>query len=209
MKIVLASQSPRRRELLQKAGISFSIRNIEISEEIYTEENPQDYVLRMAETKAKEGAKHEENALVIGADTIVCIDNEILGKPKDKEDAAEILNKIKGRTHLVYTGVSLNISKSEKTVSFVEKTEVHFAEMTDKEISDYIETGEPMDKAGAYGIQDKGALFVKRINGCFYNVMGLPLRRVYEELNILTEGEEIERKELEQTHYNERLSRGE
>lgn len=209
MKIVLASQSPRRRELLQKAGISFSIRNIEISEEIYKEENPQDYVLRMAETKAKEGAKHEENALVIGADTIVCIDNEILGKPKDKEDAAKILNKIKGRTHLVYTGVSLNISKSEKTVSFVEKTEVHFAEMTDKEISDYIETGEPMDKAGAYGIQDKGALFVKRINGCFYNVMGLPLRRVYEELNILTEGEEIERKELEQTHYNERLSRGE
>lgn len=209
MKIVLASQSPRRRELLQKAGIPFSVRNIEISEEIYKEENPQDYVLRMAETKAKEGAKHEENALVIGADTIVCIDNEILGKPKDKEDAAEILNKIKGRTHLVYTGVSLNISKSEKTVSFVEKTEVHFAEMTDKEISDYIETGEPMDKAGAYGIQDKGALFVKRINGCFYNVMGLPLRRVYEELNILTEGEEIERKELEQTHYNERLSRGE
>ncbi len=197
MKIILASQSPRRRELLQKAGIPFSIRNIEISEEIYKEEKPQDYVLRMAETKAKEGAQQEENAIVIGADTIVCIDNEILGKPKDKEDAANILKKIKGRKHLVYTGVSLNMNKSEKIVSFVEKTEVHFAEMSEEEISDYIETGEPMDKAGAYGIQDKGALFVKKINGCFYNVMGLPLRRVYEELNILTEGENIEREELE------------
>ncbi len=190
MNIILASQSPRRRELLKKIDISFTARNIDISEEIYNEENPQDYVLRMAETKAAEGAKKEGNALVIGADTIVCIDNEILGKPKDKEDAAKILNKIQGRKHFVFTGVSLNLNNGEKVVSFIEKTEVNFAEMSQEEIEGYIETGEPMDKAGAYGIQDTGALFVKSINGCFYNVMGLPLRRVYEELNILIKGEE-------------------
>lgn len=205
MKIILASQSPRRRELLKKIGIPFSARNIDISEEIYKEENPQDYVLRMAETKAKEGAKNEKDALVIGADTIVCIENEVLGKPKDKKDAARILKKINGRKHLVYTGVSLNKRNGQKVVTFVEKTEVYFAHMTDKEIADYIETGEVMDKAGAYGIQDKGALFVKGINGCFYNVMGLPLRRIYEELNILLEGEECETTDL-QTHNNEGLS---
>ncbi len=190
MEIILASQSPRRRELLKKMDISFSVRNIDISEEIYNEENPQDYVLRMAETKAAEGARTEKNALVIGADTIVCIDNEILGKPKDKEDAAKILNKIQGRKHFVFTGVSLNLDNGEKVVSFIEKTEVNFAKMSHEEILNYIETGEPMDKAGAYGIQDKGALFVKSINGCFYNVMGLPVRRIYEELNILIKGEE-------------------
>lgn len=190
MEIILASQSPRRRELLKKMDISFSVRNIDISEEIYNEENPQDYVLRMAETKAAEGARTEKNALVIGADTIVCIDNEILGKPKDKEDAAKILNKIQGRKHFVFTGVSLNLNNGEKVVSFIEKTEVIFAKMSQEEILNYIETGEPMDKAGAYGIQDKGALFVKSINGCFYNVMGLPVRRIYEELNILIKGEE-------------------
>ncbi|NCC81144.1 MAG: septum formation protein Maf [Clostridia bacterium] len=190
MEIILASQSPRRRELLKKMDISFSVRNIDISEEIYNEENPQDYVLRMAETKAAEGARTEKNALVIGADTIVCIDNEILGKPKDKEDAAKILNKIQGRKHFVFTGVSLNLDNGEKVVSFIEKTEVIFAKMSQEEILNYIETGEPMDKAGAYGIQDKGALFVKSINGCFYNVMGLPVRRIYEELNILIKGEE-------------------
>lgn len=190
MEIILASQSPRRRELLKKMDISFSVRNIDISEEIYNEENPQDYVLRMAETKAAEGARTEKNALVIGADTIVCIDNEILGKPKDKEDAAKILNKIQGRKHFVFTGVSLNLDNGEKVVSFIEKTEVNFAKMSREEILNYIETGEPMDKAGAYGIQDKGALFVKSINGCFYNVMGLPVRRIYEELNILIKGEE-------------------
>lgn len=190
MEIILASQSPRRRKLLKKMDISFSVRNIDISEEIYNEENPQDYVLRMAETKAAEGARTEKNALVIGADTIVCIDNEILGKPKDKEDAAKILNKIQGRKHFVFTGVSLNLDNGEKVVSFIEKTEVNFAKMSREEILNYIETGEPMDKAGAYGIQDKGALFVKSINGCFYNVMGLPVRRIYEELNILIKGEE-------------------
>ncbi len=129
----------------------------------------------MAETKAAEGAKKEGNALVIGVDTIVCIDNEILEKPKDKEDAAKILNKIQGRKHFVFTGVSLNLNNGEKVVSFIEKTEVNFAEMSQEEIEGYIETGEPMDKAGVYGIQDTGALFVKSINGCFYNVMGLPL----------------------------------
>jgi len=190
MNIILASQSPRRRELLKKLDISFSVRNIDISEEIYIEESPQDYVLRMAETKAAEGARTEKDALVIGADTIVSVDNEILGKPKDKEDAAKILNKIQGRKHFVFTGVSLNLNNGEKVVSFIEKTEVTFAEMSQQEIEKYINTGEPMDKAGAYGIQDKGALFVNKIDGCFYNVMGLPLRRIYEELNILIKGEE-------------------
>lgn len=192
MEIILASQSPRRQELLKKFNLPFKIRISPIDEEIYRGEAPKAYVLRMAESKARVVAEEEEEALVIAADTIVLLDGEILGKPKDKEDAARILGKIQGRKHLVLTGVSLNKRNNEKKRSFVEATEVDFAPMTSEEIQTYIATGQPLDKAGAYGIQDMGALFVKGISGCYYNVMGLPLRRIYEEINILIEGEIIE-----------------
>lgn len=189
MRIVLASQSPRRKEIMEKLKIPFFVRTIQISEEVYRGEDPYDYVLRMAETKAAKIAELEKEALVIGADTIVCLEKEILGKPCDEEDAFRMLDKIKGKSHIVYTGVCMNYNNGEKIISFVEKTEVFFADMTRKEIQDYIRTGEPMDKAGAYGIQDKGAIFVKGIKGCFYNVMGLPIHRVYEELKKLNEGD--------------------
>ena len=189
MKIVLASQSPRRKEIMEKLKIPFLVRRSEVCEELYIGEEPCDYVLRMAEAKAAEVAEFEKEALVIGADTIVCLDNEILGKPRDKEDAYRILCKIKNRNHVVYTGICMNQNNGENIISFVEKTEVSFADMSQREILEYIESGEPMDKAGAYGIQDRGALFIKKINGCFYNVMGLPVRRIYEELKKLNEGE--------------------
>ncbi len=197
MEIILASQSPRRQELLKKLDLPFRVRISPIDEEIYRGEDPRLYVLRMAETKAAVVAEKEENALVIGADTIVLLDGQILGKPKDQDDAARILEKIQGRKHLVLTGVSLNKRNNEKTISFVEETEVDFAPMTRAEIQTYIATGQPLDKAGAYGIQDRGALFVRGISGSYYNVMGLPLRRIYEEINILIEGEVIEEKDHE------------
>lgn len=197
MEIILASQSPRRQELLKKLDLPFRVRISPIDEEIYRGEDPRLYVLRMAETKAAVVAEKEEKALVIGADTIVLLDGQILGKPKDQDDAAKILEKIQGRKHLVLTGVSLNKRNNEKTISFVEETEVDFAPMTRAEIQTYIATGQPLDKAGAYGIQDRGALFVRGISGSYYNVMGLPLRRIYEEINILIEGEVIEEKDHE------------
>lgn len=195
MELILASQSPRRQELLKKFNYPFRIRIFPIDEEIYEGEDPRHYVLRMAASKAEATAEHEEGSLVIGADTIVVLDGEILGKPKDEEDAVRILEKIQGKKHLVLTGVSLNKRKNEEVVTFLEETQVDFAPMTREEILNYLSTGQPLDKAGAYGIQDMGALFVKGIRGCYYNVMGLPLRRIYEELNILLEGEEIEGKE--------------
>lgn len=197
MEIILASQSPRRQELLKKLDLPFRVRISPIDEEIYIGEDPRLYVLRMAETKAAVVAEKEEKALVIGADTIVLLDGQILGKPKDQDDAARILEKIQDRKHLVLTGVSLNKRNNEKIISFVEETEVDFAPMTRAEIQTYIATGQPLDKAGAYGIQDRGALFVRGISGSYYNVMGLPLRRIYEEINILIEGEVIEEKDHE------------
>lgn len=181
--IILASASPRRRELLTQAGFVFTVK-VSDAEEIITEKEPDKIVRELAFLKAKVVAASEEDALVIGADTIVAAEGKVLGKPHSREEAFSMLSMLQGKTHQVYTGVALFTKKAEKETQkvFAEKTEVTFYPMTEKEIWDYIDTGEPMDKAGAYGIQGRAAVYVEKICGDYNNVVGLPVARLYQEL---------------------------
>ena len=183
MKIVLASASPRRAELLKNIGLEFSVRPDD-SEEISTPGlDPAETVKELARNKASNVAGKIRNAgvldsgevLVIGADTVVVSNGEILGKPTDETDAERTLRRLSGNRHEVYTGISVIEAFSGREVCDFEATEVEFRDISDEEIAAYIRTGEPMDKAGAYGIQNLGALFVKRIEGDYFNVVGLPL----------------------------------
>ena len=183
MKIVLASASPRRAELLKNIGLEFSVRPDD-SEEISTPGlDPAETVKELARNKASNvagkirnaGGLGDEEVLVIGADTVVVSNGEILGKPTDETDAERTLRRLSGNRHEVYTGVSVIDTFSGREVCDHEATVVEFRDISDEEIAAYIRTGEPMDKAGAYGIQNLGALFVKRIEGDYFNVVGLPL----------------------------------
>ena len=186
-KIILASASPRRKELLAKAGISFTVIPA-AGEEKRTSENPGEAVQQLARDKAEwvaqSPAECEEGTLVIGSDTIVVFENRILGKPKDRRDAAETLEKLQGNTHQVYTGVSVLERKAGKWVehTFFESTDVTFYPVSREEIQDYIATGEPMDKAGSYGIQGLFGIYVKGICGDYNNVVGLPVARLFHEM---------------------------
>lgn len=179
-KLILASGSPRRKELLTTAGLEFEIIVADVDEVIPEEAEPQDVVKSLALQKAEAVAKNYPDCIVIGADTIVVNDNTILGKPKSEEDAVEMLCALSGRTHYVCTGVALVCG--ERAKSFCETTEVEFHSLTRDEIVSYVKTGEPMDKAGAYGIQGKGCVLVKQIVGDYFNVVGLPVSKVYREL---------------------------
>ena len=186
-KIILASASPRRKELLAKAGISFTVIPA-AGEEKRTSENPGEAVQQLARDKAEWVAQSlaecEEGTLVIGSDTIVVFENRILGKPKDRRDAAETLEKLQGNTHQVYTGVTVLERKAGKWVehTFFESTDVTFYPVYREEIQDYIATGEPMDKAGSYGIQGLFGIYVKGICGDYNNVVGLPVARLFHEM---------------------------
>lgn len=186
-KIILASASPRRKELLAKAGISFNVIPA-AGEEKRTSENPGEAVQQLARDKAEWVAQSlaecEEGTLVIGSDTIVVFENRILGKPKDRRDAAETLEKLQGNTHQVYTGVTVLERKAGKWVehTFFESTDVTFYPVSREEIQDYIATGEPMDKAGSYGIQGLFGIYVKGICGDYNNVVGLPVARLFHEM---------------------------
>jgi septum formation protein len=191
VRLILASTSPRRAEILRAAGIPFEVVAANIDETRHPNEPPRDYVLRLAEAKARAavakfvaGNPHE-NAIVIGADTTVEIDGAILAKPESTEDARRMLERLSGRTHEVYTGVALVPVPSGDARIFVEITRVEFAPLDAAEIAHYVASGEPNDKAGAYAIQGLGGKFVRRIEGCYFNVMGLPLSRVYSELKSL------------------------
>lgn len=175
-KIVLASKSPRRRELLSGFVDDFQI-IADDSEEVIDENiTPEETVQRLAMQKARNVAeKDDAEALVIGADTVVFIDGKILGKPANRAEASEMLHMLSGRDHHVCTGLAIIDNKVQRSYCGFERTVVHFRHLTDDEISKYIETGEPMDKAGAYGIQNIGALFVENIKGDYFNVVGLPL----------------------------------
>lgn len=183
VKIFLASKSPRRRKLLKLLGIKFKSFAVDLHEEILDGEHPVQTVKRLALHKSQAAVKKIDSGIVITADTIVVLDKKIIGKPKSKNDAFDILSKLSGRTHTVYTGfVIQNIAKKKRIIDY-EKTEVTFRKLSYAEIRDYINTGSPMDKAGAYGIQDDfGAVFVSRIDGCYYNVVGLPLAKLYKSL---------------------------
>ena len=190
-KIILASASPRRRELLERAGLSFTVMPAS-GEEKRSSEDPAEVVLQLARDKASAVAdtlaECEEGTLVIGSDTIVVFENRILGKPKDKEDAAQTLEKLQGNTHQVYTGVAMLVYGEDgeaKEICHAERTEVFVHEMSDEEIRNYIASGEPMDKAGAYGIQGKFAAYIDKIEGDYYNVVGLPVAYVYQQLKAL------------------------
>lgn len=177
MKIVLASQSPRRRQLLGQMGLEFTTKSPEVDESRFDGLPPRQLVATLSREKARHIAAGEDpDTLVIGSDTVVVLDETILGKPADKADAARMLTALSGRTHHVCTGVTL--CRGDKEVTEVEETEVTFRPLTAEEIAAYIATGEPMDKAGAYGIQGLGALLVEGIQGDYNCVMGLPVYRL-------------------------------
>jgi len=172
--MILASQSPRRRELLGLISENFSVIPAQIEENIPNGTKLEDTPLLIARQKARRVAVSHLGEMVLGADTIVAIDGVILGKPRDEAHAAAMLRMLSGRFHSVYTGVWI-VFEDCREMGFTERTDVEFYPLTEREIADYVATGEPMDKAGAYGIQDRGALLVKRIVGDYYNVMGLPV----------------------------------
>ena len=185
--IYLASKSPRRRKLLKQLNLKFKSFSVDLDEKIHPNERPFFTVKRLSKEKLEMAKLKIKNGIIITADTIVVLDNHILGKPKDKKDAFRILKILSGRTHIVYTGYSVYNSINKKIISEFEKTEVTFRDLTDSEILEYIAGGSPMDKAGAYGIQDDfGAVFIKKINGCYYNVVGLPLAKLYHALLRIT-----------------------
>jgi septum formation protein len=176
VRVVLASQSPRRRQLLELIGIPHEVRPADIDESLVVGELPERYVERLAREKAEVVAATETDALVIGADTTVVIDEIILAKPSDVIDAEEMIRRLSGRSHTVMTAVAA--SHGGRTVSAVEIVDVTFRPLDDDEIRRYVATGEPMDKAGAYGIQGYGATIVRRIDGDYFAVMGLSLVRL-------------------------------
>ena len=188
--LVLASASPRRRELLRQAGFSFEVHPAHIPEEPLEGEDPIAYVTRLARKKAEavfreltaanraavHGSLDGKSLAVLGADTTVTLDRTILGKPADAADAARMLRLLSGRTHRVMTGVALVTAKGVEVAA--EATAVRFLTLSDEEIAAYVATGEPMDKAGAYAIQGRAARWIPRIEGCYFNVVGLPLALV-------------------------------
>jgi len=174
--LVLASASPRRRELLHNAGIPFVVQPAHIPEEPLPGESAQACAERLAREKARAVSARRAGDLILGADTVVVVNREILGKPRDPADAARMLRLLSGRTHQVITGVCL-LGSSEETCS--EITQVFMNTLSEAEIQDYVSTGEPMDKAGAYAIQGRASRWISRIEGDYFNVVGLPISLVY------------------------------
>jgi septum formation protein len=180
--LVLASQSPRRAEILRQAGIPFAIRIAQVDETPLADEPPEHYVRRLAEAKALAvDAAAEE--IVLGADTTVVVGSEMLAKPADPADARRMLEALAGRCHKVLTGICLR--RGTELLQDCATTQVWFAPLSPREIEDYVASGEPMDKAGAYGIQGLASKFIERIDGCYFNVVGLPVALVYRHLGTL------------------------
>jgi septum formation protein len=186
--LILASKSPRRAEILRHAGFTFRVRAADIDESRHGRESARTHVLRLAREKARavaEGLGENDRAIVVGADTVVAIGGKILAKPQDVREARSMLRLLNGKTHQVLTGVSILSLPDGKELTHVESTRVHFLKLSKKEIEDYIHTGEPFDKAGGYGIQGIAGRFIDRIDGCYFNVMGLPISRVWSMLRRL------------------------
>ena len=187
MKIILASNSKRRKDLLKKINLDFEIIISDFDESSIpiNHLNPKKYCTKLAFEKAGKVSKKFKDDLIIGADTIVYFDNTIIGKPKDKKDAFKYLKKLSNNTHYVYTGVSILNYNLNLNTSLIDETKVTFNKLSDNEINYYIDNYKPYDKAGAYGIQDWSSIFVKKIDGCFYNVVGFPLSKFYKLFNTL------------------------
>lgn len=179
MKLVLASKSPRRSEILKNAGIDFTVRVADADETIPEGTKPEDAVVFLAARKAM-AVPRENDEVVLGADTVVVLDDMILGKPKDKNDAFDMIKRLSGRVHSVFTGVCA--IGNGISLTFAEETKVEFYPLSDNEIYDYINTNEPYDKAGAYGIQGLASKFIRGIEGDYFNVVGLPVSSVYKKI---------------------------
>lgn len=189
--LILASGSPRRKKLLSMLGLSFEVIPSGIEEIIDPEKRPSKIVEDLAYLKGITVANDHPNSLVIAADTIVILNNKILGQPADNSEAVEMLQSLSGRTHEVYTGVALiktdEFAEAIREIRFHERTKVTFASLSESEILEYVQTGSPMDKAGAYGIQDeRGALYISGIEGDYYNVVGLPIHKFYQKMKQIT-----------------------
>lgn len=187
IRLILASNSPRRRELLRNAGFEFDVRPSGVEESRLPHESPEDFTRRLARDKALDVARQSEaGSLVLGADTAVAVDGEILEKPVDAADAARMLRALSGRTHRVITALCL-IRAPERVLAWRhETTSVTFRKLTNEEIENYVASGEPFDKAGGYAIQGLASRFVPRVEGCYFNVVGLPIPLLYEIVKSIT-----------------------
>ena len=186
MKLILASSSPRRQKLLQRLNLPFNIILPNVNESALAKDrSPEKYCISLAEMKASNISQHYPNSMIIGADTIVVLDDQILGKPDNRIQAEAMLKTLSGKTHHVYTGVCLKWAEIKMHHLFAEISMVTFRELDERDIQYYIATCPPYDKAGSYGIQDWSTIFVERISGCYDNVVGFPLSRFYQELKKL------------------------
>lgn len=177
--LILASMSPRRRDILTLAGYDFIVKPADIDESVPTGTPAREAVVMTAAKKADAAAADaDEEDIILAADTVVCYDGKIIGKPRDENDAYNILRLLSGSTHTVYTGYCLR--KGSERICGVEATDVTFRNLSDAEIKEYIKSGEPMDKAGAYGLQGRGCTFAARLNGDYFNVIGLPICKIHE-----------------------------
>ena len=180
MRLILASASPRRRELLAAAGVVFDVDSVDVDESRRKGEAPAVYVERVARLKAEAGSDRHPDAVVVGADTAVVLDEEVFGKPADEADATDMLRRLSGRAHDVLTGVAMVGAGARR--SFVERTTVLMRALSDEEIEQYVASGEPLDKAGAYAIQGGAAAFIVDVRGSYSNVVGLPMERLLREI---------------------------
>ncbi len=179
--MILASKSPRRKEILEEFGFKFKVEAKETLEKS-EKENPKDFVMEIALEKAMAVAEENYMEWIVAADTVVVHNNKILGKPKNEEEAKEVLKSLSSHSHEVYTGVAIVNKQKNINITFTELTKVYFKNISDQEINWYVETKEPLDKAGSYGIQGKGSILIEKIEGDFYNVMGFPISKFYEEM---------------------------
>ena len=186
MKLILASASPRRAEILRAAGFNFSVLTSAVDESPNPGEDPHDMVLRLANAKADlVAARAVGSAIVIAADTVVLLDGRILGKPRSTDEARHMLQQLSGRTHTVMTGVALVRLPDGERKQFVESTLVHFSQLSEADLSAYLASGEPFDKAGAYAIQGRAGRYIPRVEGCYFNVVGLPVAHLLAKLHEL------------------------
>ncbi|MEI6731603.1 MAG: Maf family protein [archaeon] len=181
-RIILATTSPRRHSLAKTMGLDFEVVASEYEEDMSLKLKPKELVMKFAHGKAADVAKKFDGGIVIGVDTIVVHNGKNIGKPRNEKEACKLLKSYSGKKHYVYSGVCLIDCKTGRTIQDCEITEVHFRKMEDGEIKKYIKTGEPGDKGGGYGIQGLASIFIKKINGCYYNVMGFPIYNIYKNL---------------------------
>lgn len=192
--IYLASASPRRQQLLKEISLNFKVIPTNIEENLKENLTPRKTAEKLSCLKAESLLAQITEGIIIGADTVVSLNGEVLGKPATKEEARQILQKLSEKTHSVFTGLTVIKAETNEILTDSEETRVTFDEISDSEINDYIESGEPMDKAGAYGIQGRAGLFINRIEGCYFNVVGLPLNLLYKMLKQLEKGKDNVRK---------------